>query len=218
SALASVVLPTPGASSRRMCPSARSATSTRSRTCGLPTNTRFTLSRSAPIVAIASAAPLVPVVPTAAPFSATAFNRCCSWFPRVAFTLCAAKSGARVSSALLEVEVERQVERRRAVRDPADRDPVDAGVGDPLDRLERHAARGLELGALLRRRLGADLLDRVGHGLARHVVEEDQVRPVLGREERARDGVDLDLDRRPLGRLAPRVLEGARDPAGLAAE
>src|SRR5688500_4297102 len=82
-------------------------------------------------------------------------------------------------------DLERQVERRRRVRDAADRHVVDAELGHGAHRLERQPARDLDLGPAARPfatariarghrgRSGVDAGEGAGHLVAAHVVEQD---------------------------------------------
>src|SRR6476661_6446660 len=86
------------------------------------------------------------------------------------------------------LEIQREVERGRRVREGADRDPVDASLGDGADRLQVHSARGFGGGAAV------DQLDAPGHYVGRHVVEHDDVGARLDRGTNLLDAVALDLD------------------------
>src|SRR4028118_1928084 len=73
----------------------------------------------------------------------------------------------------------------RGLGEAADRDEVDAGLGNCADRLEVHPARSLQ------RHAPSDQLDRFAKDLRRHVVEQQPVGPRRERFADLLDAVDL---------------------------
>src|SRR5688572_22508978 len=85
-------------------------------------------------------------------------------------------------------DVEAEVERARGVRQPAERDRVDAGFGNRANVGERDATRRLEVAGMVDARHGAP------HLLGRHVVEEHGGHAARERLVELPERVDLDLD------------------------
>ena len=106
-----------------------------------------------------------------------------------------------------------EVEPRRRVRQGADRDQLDPGLGDLADALKVDPARGLEGGSVAVAGLASRSADRLAEGVGGHVVEQEPVGPG---GERRRDLVEiaaLDLDRE-VGVGGARGADRLREAAG----
>src|SRR5262245_12463151 len=103
------------------------------------------------------------------------------------------ESPGRVALRLHRSDLEADVGRGRRVREPPDRDEVDARIGVRLDGLEGDASRSLKQHAVAAR-LRPDEGDGFRKPLGRHVIEEDRVDAAVHRLFEVVEGPDLDLD------------------------
>ena len=102
---------------------------------------------------------------------------------------------------------QREVERRRRMREPADREHARAGLDEGAQVLRAHAARHLQAHRI------ADARDRVAHPFGGRIVQQDPVGALRDRLVELVERLDLHLDRHALALCAAdRLGDAAGDP------